>query len=75
VGYEFLDQVALTLCAVFPGTDFYHNSVKIMERTGYSFYYAMIIKVARYGDCRILYSEDLRHGFKLFDATVENPLK
>jgi len=41
----------------------------------YSFYDAMIIKAALEGDCRILFSEDLQHGFKLFDLMVKNPLK
>ena len=73
--FEFLEQVLLPLCAIFPGNDFYRNSVEIMERTRYSFYDSMIIQAALEGGCTILYSEDLQHGFKLFDVTVKNPFK
>ena len=70
---EYMEEILLPLCTIFPGNDFYLNSLEIEERTGYSFYDSMIVQAALEGECRILYSEDMQDGFKLFDLTIQNP--
>jgi predicted nucleic acid-binding protein len=72
---EYLEEILLPLCEIFPGNDFYLNILEIKERTGYSLYDSMILQAALDGQCRMLYSEDLQDGFKFFDLTVRNPFK
>jgi predicted nucleic acid-binding protein len=70
---QFLEEILLPLCDLFPNNAFYRNALDIKERTGYSFYDAMILQAALEAQCRVLYSEDLQDGFKLFDLTIINP--
>jgi predicted nucleic acid-binding protein len=72
---EYLEEILLPLCEIFPSNDFYGNALEIRERTHYSFYDSMILQAAREGECRTLYSEDLKDGFKFFDLTIRNPFK
>lgn len=72
---KYVDEVLLPLCDVFPGNDFYKDSLEIKDRTGYSFYDCMIIQAALQANCRILYSEDMQDGFKFFDMTIQNPFR
>lgn len=72
---EYLTEVLLPICEIFPGNEFYMNALEIKERTGYSFYDSMIIQAALESRCNILYSEDLQDGFKLFELMIRNPFK
>jgi predicted nucleic acid-binding protein len=72
---EYLDAVLLPLCDVFPNHQFYRGTLEIQERTGYSLYYSMILQAALDARCRVLYSEDMQDGFKLYDVTVTNPFR
>lgn len=70
---EYLEEILLPLCDIFPSNGFYLNTLEIKERTGISFYDSMIVQAALEGGCRTLYSEDMQDGFKLFDLTIQNP--
>jgi predicted nucleic acid-binding protein len=72
---QFLDDVLLPLCDVFPSDQFYRGTLEIQERTGYSLYDSMILQAALDARCRALYTEDLQDGFKFFDVTVINPFR
>jgi predicted nucleic acid-binding protein len=70
---EFLTSVMIPLCEVYPGPAYYEGALEIKERSGFSFYDSLILQAAREARCRIVYSEDMQHGFKLFDLTIVNP--
>lgn len=70
---EYLEEILLPLCEIFPGNDFYLNSLEIKERTQYSLYDSMVVQAALEGECRTLYSEDMQDGFKLYGLTIKNP--
>ncbi len=72
---EYLEEILLPLCCLFPGNEFYLHTLDIKERTRFSFYDSMIICAALESECRTLYSEDFKHGFKFFDLTIINPFK
>jgi predicted nucleic acid-binding protein len=72
---EYLAEVLLPLCEVFPGGEFYAGALDVKERTNLSFYDSMILHAAREGQCRVLSSEDLQDGFKFYDVTVKNPFR
>jgi predicted nucleic acid-binding protein len=72
---EYLEEILLPLCEIFPSNAFYRNVLEIKERTHYSLYDSMILQAALEGECRTLYSEDLQDGFKIFDLTIKNPFK
>ncbi len=70
---EYLEEILLPLCEIFPSNDFYLNSLEIKERTQYSLYDSMVVQAALEGECRTLYSEDMQDGFKLYGLTIKNP--
>jgi len=69
----YLQKVLHPLCHVFPDLDLYSWALDIFEKTGYSFYDALIIAGAQRGGCDILYSEDLHSGQQVNGVKIENP--
>ena len=53
----------------------YRHAIDIRFRYGYRFYDSMIIAAALELNCRILYTEDLQHGQKIGQLTIENPFR
>lgn len=49
------------------------HAVKLARGSTLSFYDALIIAAAADAKCRVLLTEDLQHGRKFGDVTVENP--
>lgn len=70
---RYLDLVLDPLCQVFASIDLYHHALDLMQRWHFSFYDALIIAAALQADCRILYSEDLKHGQSIHSLTIVNP--
>jgi len=56
-----------------PGVRDVLYAIELHERTGVSFWDAMILTSARSLDCRVLYSEDLSAGQSYDDVLVVNP--
>lgn len=69
----YLLKVLHPLCHIFPDLDLYSSALDIFEKTGYSFYDALIVAGALRGGCNILYSEDLKTGHHLIGVKVVNP--
>lgn len=69
----YLKEVLLPLCEIYPSSEFYMNVLELKERTGYSFYDAMIVEAAFSGGCNTLFSEDFQHGHKINGLTIKNP--
>ncbi|MGE0021762.1 MAG: PIN domain-containing protein [Draconibacterium sp.] len=72
-GKIYLSKILYPLCEVFPSESLYFNAIEIMERWRFSFYDSLIIAAAIDSDCRILYSEDLKHNQKIYELTIRNP--
>ena len=70
---EYLAQVLMPLCEVYPGSEFYRQALVIQERWKYSFYDSLIINAANLAGCQILYSEDLQHGQQILGTSIQNP--
>lgn len=49
------------------------NAVEIGRRFQLSFWDALIIEAARVAGCARLLTEDLQHGLRIGDLTIENP--
>lgn len=69
----YLSKILYPLCEVFPSEKLYFSAIEIMERWRFSFYDSLIIAAAIDSDCRILYSEDLKHNQKIYKLTIRNP--
>lgn len=70
---NYLTHILLPLCAVFPDSSFYSQTLDIKEKSDYSLYDCMIIQAAIESECKILYSEDLQNGHKISGLTIRNP--
>lgn len=45
------------------------------RKAGLSFWDALIVQAALEGGCRTLLSEDMQHGCRFGELTIENPLR
>ena len=71
--HRYFEEVLGPLCSVYPDPDLYRKALHIRHETGYRFYDALIIASALEGGCKVLYSEDLQDGRKIFGLSVKNP--
>ena len=71
----YLEGVLLPVCEVFPSKELYFSSLEIQERWKFSFYDSLIIAAALESNCKVLYSEDLQHGQKIYELTILDPFK
>ena len=64
-------------CEVQPLTEEVHDQAReLAERYRLSFYDAAIVSSALEAGCRVLYSEDMQHGFKIDRTlTIRNPFR
>jgi len=72
---RFLEQVLAPLWQVMPSLELYRRGLAIQGRYGFSFYDSLIVAAALESGCTRLYSEDLQHGQKIEELTIENPFK
>ena len=70
---HYLRQVLFPLLSVYSSQELYMSALDISERWQYSFYDSLIIAGALSIDCKILYSEDLQDGQKIYGLQVVNP--
>ena len=61
------------LCKVSPDMELFEHGLQIHGRYKYSFYDSLIIAAALKVDCKILYSEDMRHGQQIDELKIINP--
>lgn len=70
---DYLKKILNPLCQVYPDTNLYQDSLRIMNSTNYGFYDSLIIASAVKGGCTILYSEDFQTGQVINGVKVVNP--
>jgi predicted nucleic acid-binding protein len=70
---DYLDQVLMPLCEVFPGATLYSQALAVSASMKIAFYDALIVSAALTGGCGILLSEDLQHGRRIEGLEVRNP--
>ena len=70
---RFLSAVLLPLWSVSPSAELYRRGLDIQSRYQYGFYDALIIAAALEASCSRLLSEDLHHGQRIENLTIENP--
>lgn len=71
--HRYLEIVLLPLCEVFPSIEFYRTGLDLSNRFGFSFHDSLIVAGALAGKCAVLYSEDLQHGQRIENLTIQNP--
>lgn len=72
---RYVDTVMAPLCEVFPSIDLYKEALDVHERWRFSYYDSLIITAALNAGCELLYSEDLQHGQKVRQLTIEDPFR
>ena len=67
-------QLALApMLRIHSSVPLYYAALDIQLRYRYSFYDSLIIAAALEAGCSRLYTEDMQHGQRIYDLTIENP--
>ena len=72
---RYLDSVMIPLLSVQPSFRLYHTSLDIHSRYQFSYYDSLIVAAALEAGCTRLYSEDMQHGQRIQNLTIENPFR
>ncbi len=70
---DYLNEILLPLCEVYPSPALYQSALRIKEKTKYRFYDALIIASAVEGKSTTIYSEDLEPGRLIEGVSIKNP--
>ena len=70
---DYLDTVLAPLFKVPASLTLYHRALELHTRYRFSFYDSLVIAAALESGCQKLYSEDLQHGQRVGNLTIENP--
>ena len=70
---KYLDSVLAPLVRVQQSHSLYHASLDVRSRYGFSFYDSLIVSAALEAGCQRLYTEDMQHGQRVRQLTIENP--
>ena len=73
--HHLLEQTLLPLYQETSAPSLYRRGLDIRFRYKYRFYDCLIIAAALELGCRTLYSEDMRHGHRIDQLTIENPFR
>lgn len=68
-----LDDVLAPLWQVNPSRSLYAHGLRLHGQLGFSFYDSLIVAAALEAGCTRLYSEDLHHGQRVDQLTIQNP--
>jgi len=71
----YVRELLVPLCAVWPSAGLLEQALDVKERWKFHFYDALIVAAALEVGCGTLYSEDMQHGLRIGDLTIENPFK
>ena len=69
----YLDSVLEPLLRVHPSIRLYHAALDIQSRYRFGFYDSLIVAAALEAGCERLYTEDLQHGQRIQELTIQNP--
>ncbi len=70
-----LDDVLAPLWRVNPTRSLYARGLRVHAQFGFSFYDSLIVAAALEAGCARLYSEDLQHGQRVDQLTIQNPFE
>lgn len=56
-----------------PSSTLYERALELQGRYRFSFYDSLVVAAALESGCQKLYSEDLQHGQRVGNLTIENP--
>jgi predicted nucleic acid-binding protein len=70
---QYLTTVFRPLLAIHSSPALYVEALRITGKHRISWYDALIVAAALEGHCETLYTEDLRHGWKIEGLRIENP--
>lgn len=63
------------LWRVQPSAELYHAALTLQARYTFGFYDSLIVAAALSAGCATLYSEDLQHGQRIGNLTIEDPFR
>jgi len=72
---NYLDEVLLPLCQVFPSEALFHGALAVKLRWRYSFYDSLILAAALQSGTRFLYTEDFQHGQTVEHLRIVDPFR
>ena len=70
---HYLSLTLSRLIIVSPSQALFRKSLQLSAQFSLSWYDSLIVGAALEGDCGVLFTEDLQHGQKLGNLTVQNP--
>lgn len=70
-----MQRSLLPFWRVMPSAALYSKALELQSRLKFSFYDSLIVAAALESGCTRLYSEDLQHGQKIEQLTIENPFR
>ena len=72
---QLLDDVLVPLWQIDPTPMLYRRGLHVQTRYGFSFYDSLIVAAALEAGCTRLYTEDLQHGQRIGQLTIEDPFR
>jgi predicted nucleic acid-binding protein len=72
---EYLNTVFRPLLTIHSSPALLVSALRVYSQHHISWYDSLIVAAAQEAGCSILYSEDMQHGQRLDDLTIENPLR
>jgi predicted nucleic acid-binding protein len=70
---QYLAQVLLPLCEVWPTASLYSEALSIADETGWSFYDSVIVSSALAAGCGAVLTDDLQAGRMIRGLEIRNP--
>lgn len=70
---HFIKKILLPLNSGFQSVDLINKAIEINYSHSISFYDALILSATIEANCKVLYTEDMEHGFKIDGVKVVNP--
>lgn len=70
---DYLREVLQPLCRHYPSITTFDQALAVREKTGFSWYDALIVAAALETECSWLITEDLDHNRKIGALTIFNP--
>jgi predicted nucleic acid-binding protein len=70
---QYLAQVLMPLCEVWPTASLYSEALSIADETGWSFYDSVIVSSASAAGCGVVLTEDLQTGRTIRGLEIRNP--
>ncbi len=70
---RYLKEVLFQLLEVYSSQELFISALDVSERWKYGYYDSLIIAAALSAECKVIYSEDLQEGQKIYGTTIINP--